>query len=564
MSLGSGEVFAGYTIVRLLGSGGMGEVYLARHPRLPRSDALKVLRANVSSDNTYRQRFIREADSVAALEHPNIVTVHDRGETGGKLWIAMQYVDGVNAAQYLRRHPRGMSADEVAQAVTAVAQALDYAHDHGVLHRDVKPANILLAEPDCDGVRRIYLADFGIARPVDDPSGLTATNFTLGTVAFAAPEQLMGADLDGRADQYALAATAYNLLTGAAVFPDSNPIAVISRHLTDAPPPPSSIDPKLAAFDAVFSRALAKNPHDRFARCRDFAREFVQAAAASGVGSPPAPTQDALVVAARPGVENGRTAPAGGRRRSVHRWLGVAVAALVLGIVTAVLLWQPWQAPDNPAAAASSSASPSARPPAANVAPPATKIVKVVAVNAKGQPINGFQEVPPVTDLTLGSCSTSTTSLDAGVFSCSPLAAMADTCWPAPQYSMLCLEASDLWNKILRRYSVGTPPSQTTPGHEPRPLGLLLDDGTRCTLSEARKFYPRRDDGSYPAYDCGGAGAVLTGPNTDEPTIDRAQPLWTVRIGQVGPPCGIAPYGVCPNFPDPQTHTVTTAWFAGT
>ena len=149
MPLASGAAFAGYTIVRLLGSGGMGEVYLAQHPRLPRQDALKILRTDVSADEDYRQRFIREADLAAKLWHPNIVRVHDRGEFNGQLWIAMDFVDGTDAASLLRdRYPVGMPADEVATIIAAIASALDYAHQHDLLHRDVKPANILLSNPE--------------------------------------------------------------------------------------------------------------------------------------------------------------------------------------------------------------------------------------------------------------------------------------------------------------------------------------------------------------------------------------------------------------------------------
>jgi serine/threonine-protein kinase len=220
MPLADGATFAGYTIVRLLGSGGMGEVYLAQHPRLPRRDALKVLPVSVSADNEYRQRFNREADIAAALWHPHIVGVHDRGEFDGQIWISMDYVDGTDAGRMLReRYPDGMPRAEVVATVTAVAQALDYAHERDLLHRDVKPANILLAYPE-SGDQRILLADFGIARWVNDISGLTATNMTVGTVSYAAPEQLMGAQLDGRADQYGLAATAFHLLTGAPPFSD--------------------------------------------------------------------------------------------------------------------------------------------------------------------------------------------------------------------------------------------------------------------------------------------------------------------------------------------------------
>jgi serine/threonine-protein kinase len=179
-----GTIFAGYTIVRRLGSGGMGEVYLARHPRLPRQDALKVLRSEVSADGEYRERFNREADIAATLWHPHIVGVHDRGEFNRQLWISMDYVEGTDAGRLLReRYPDGMPTAEVAEIITAVADALDYAHQRNLLHRDVKPANVLVARGD----QRILLADFGIARWADDTSGLTATNMTVGTVSYAAP-----------------------------------------------------------------------------------------------------------------------------------------------------------------------------------------------------------------------------------------------------------------------------------------------------------------------------------------------------------------------------------------
>ncbi|MGO8937239.1 MAG: serine/threonine-protein kinase [Mycobacterium sp.] len=273
MPLANGAVFAGYTIVRSLGSGAMGEVYLAEHPRLPRADALKVLPESMTADSQYRERFNREADLAAGLFHPHIVSVHDRGEFNGRLWISMDYVEGTDVAQLMRdRYPAGMPTDEALTIVTAVAGALDYAHHRGLVHRDVKPSNILLTRPDDEGERRILLADFGIARPLADVSGLTATNVTLGTVAYAAPEQLLGKDIDGRADQYALAATAFHLLTGAPPYRGTNAVLVISQHLTAIPPKLSDRRPDLARLDDAMSTALAKDPSDRFARCREFAR----------------------------------------------------------------------------------------------------------------------------------------------------------------------------------------------------------------------------------------------------------------------------------------------------
>jgi serine/threonine-protein kinase len=271
MPLNNGDVFAGYTIVRRLGSGGMGEVYLAQHPRLPRRDALKVLPASLTADDEYRQRLSREADIAAELWHPHIVGVHDRGEFEGQLWLSMDYVEGTDAAQLLRsRYPSGLPKALAFEIISAVADALDYAHQRGLLHRDIKPANILLGEAEAKG-RRIMLADFGIARQVGDISGLTATNMVMGTTAYAAPEQLMGKDIDGRADQYALGCTAFHLLTGAAPYDNSNAAVVISQHLSAPPPLIGERRPDLADLNAVIAKVLAKDPTTRFSSCSDFA-----------------------------------------------------------------------------------------------------------------------------------------------------------------------------------------------------------------------------------------------------------------------------------------------------
>lgn len=338
--LNPGAVFAGYTIVRMLGSGGMGEVYLVEHPRLPRREALKVLGCDLSADDSYRLRFIREADLAAALWHPNIVRVNDRGEFHGRLWISMDYVDGTDAATLLRnRYPAGMPADRVAAIVRAIASALDYAHQHhDVMHRDVSPGNILLARPE-DGEQRILLGDFGIARNIGDTtSGLTATNMTIGTFPYAAPEQLMDDPVDHRADQYALAATAYHLLTGSPLFPHDNPAVVISRHLNAPPPPVAEIHPALASLDPALATALAKDPADRYARCSDFARAFEQALR-PGRPANAASTMPRPVAARRPTSAAPPPAPRGTdkqRRRNLRRIVAAAASTVTaLAIVGA-------------------------------------------------------------------------------------------------------------------------------------------------------------------------------------------------------------------------------------
>jgi serine/threonine protein kinase len=332
--LEAGEVFAGYTVVRRLGAGGMGEVYLAQHPRLPRRDALKILPNDLTANLEFRQRFNREAELAASLYHEHIVGIHDRGEFDGQLWISMDYVEGTDAAQLLRsQYPTGMPVADVVEIVSAVADALDYAHSRGLLHRDVKPANILLGEGKPR--RRILLGDFGIARELGEISGLTATNMLVGTTAYCAPEQLRGADLDARADQYALGCTAFNLLSGYAPFHHSNPAVVISGHLSAPPPLLSERRPELAELDAVIGKALAKTPDERYATCADFASALAGrpvAAAADPAGPTEviaAPTEVAEITAA-PGVASPTSPNArGGKRRMATPIAGIIAVVLV-------------------------------------------------------------------------------------------------------------------------------------------------------------------------------------------------------------------------------------------
>jgi serine/threonine-protein kinase len=342
MPLADGQEIAGYTIVRSLGAGGMGEVYLAQHPRLPRYDALKVLSTTVCADSEYRERFNREADIAATLWHQHIVEVHDRGDVDGQLWISMDYVEGTDAHRLLTEsYPDGMPPDDVVRIVAAVADALDYAHDRGLLHRDVKPANILLANPGTAN-ERIMLADFGIARRIGDTSNLTGTNMTVGTVAYAAPEQLMGEGIDGRADQYALAATAFQLLTGTPPFQHTNPAVVISQHLTGDPPAIGTRRPELSDLGPAFSKALAKSPHDRYAKCLDFARALAHRTEATisgsglkwgGPGTGDIPQSEPTMSAQLPA---GRSRPRHSQSQTTSRprWV-LPTAAAVIAIVLA-------------------------------------------------------------------------------------------------------------------------------------------------------------------------------------------------------------------------------------
>nr|WP_082947167.1 serine/threonine-protein kinase [Mycolicibacter sinensis] len=574
MPLAPGSTFAGYAVVRLLGSGGMGEVYLVEHPRLPRHDALKVLPADISSDPEYRERFSREADLAAGLWHPNIVGVRDRGEHEGQLWITMEYVPGINAGDLLQqRYAAGMPIAEVRKIVGAIGRALDYAHDMGLLHRDVKPANIMISEPD-GREQRVMLADFGIARTMGEISGLTATNMTVGTVAYAAPEQLMGEHLDGRADQYALAATAYHLLTGSRLFPDTNPAVVIARHLNAPPPLVGSSRPELAAVSHVLATALAKSPEGRYDRCSEFSAEFQ--ASESSADTVQATTSVATSV------------PRSKQRSLPRKWRALAGVVLVAAILSVIglLIFQASknqstsaQAPtiDTPVAAPVSqpmlASSPTASITTSAVPehPAATQLAMVVAVNEAGERVNGFQEEPPDSTNTVSYCSTQPSpGITHGVYDCSPNAADAHVCWPASAGTMLCLVNEDPWKKMLRRYTIdidrqygpSNPLTTYDSGFEPWPIALTLDDGTRCGRG-ARRRYPSRDDGYFPAFDCGPAGAVLALAEGQDNGVDRSSPSWTVAVGFVGDACGPLLDRVCSHFPPPKVHTVATAFFPG-
>ncbi len=362
MPLANGTKIAGYQVLRLLGSGGMGEVYLAQHPRLPRQDALKVLRADISADPDFLERFNREADLVSKLWHPHIVGIHDRGKHRGRLWISMDFVDGTDVSHMLQEdYPVGMPASDAIEIIKAVAGALDYAHGRGLLHRDVKPANILVADIE-HGERRILLGDFGVARDLADNTsgGLTATNMTVGTAAYAAPEQLMGLDVDGRTDQYSLAATAYHLLAGAPPFQHSNPAVVIGQHLNATPPALATSDPELARLDAALSRAMAKDPDDRFATCIDFARalEESEGSGAASVQQPVSTLNDVetklrpAVAPPVPAVEQPGTSesapPLQQSSDNSRKRISFAIAAAAILIAVGLVAYFALQASDKP------------------------------------------------------------------------------------------------------------------------------------------------------------------------------------------------------------------------
>lgn len=267
-SLVVGSIVAGYRLLEQIGAGGMAEVFRASDERLGRQVALKVLAARLAADTAFRARFIRESRAAAAVDHPNIVPIYDAGDAGGSLFIAMRYVPGGDARSLLREG--ALSAERALTIISPVASALDAAHAHDLIHRDVKPGNMLIdvreGRPD-----HVYLTDFGISRELL-ANHLTTTGQFVGTLDYIAPEQIEGRIIDGRADQYSLACTAYELLTGAPPFRRDLGLALINAHLTEPPPRVTDARPDLtAAADAVFARGLAKNFEERYASCQEFA-----------------------------------------------------------------------------------------------------------------------------------------------------------------------------------------------------------------------------------------------------------------------------------------------------
>ncbi|MFF7475223.1 protein kinase [Streptomyces sp. NPDC008092] len=266
-----GREVAGYRIEGRLGRGGMAVVYRARDLRLDRTVALKLLAPELARDDTFRRRFTHESRAAAAIDHPHIVPVFEAGETDGVLYIAMRYVDGRDLRHLLDRE--GPLAFPVAVRIAAqVASALDAAHDHGLVHRDVKPGNILVARgTDSDHPEHVYLTDFGLTKKSLSLTGFTSVGQFVGTLDYVAPEQIVGRPVDGRCDQYGLACVVHETLTGRPPFVREDDTAVLWAHRNEEPPAVTASRPDLdRAVDTVFAKALAKAPDDRYPTCLAF------------------------------------------------------------------------------------------------------------------------------------------------------------------------------------------------------------------------------------------------------------------------------------------------------
>ncbi len=262
-----GSEIAGFRLEQLLGRGGMGAVYRAEDVRLGRKVALKLLVPELAENERFRERFLRESQTAASLDHPHIVPIYAAGEADGQLYLAMRYVEGADLRQLIAREAP-LEPERVLRIAEQVGDALDAAHERGLIHRDVKPANVLVDERS--GRAHCYLTDFGLTKQTSSISGLTGTGELVGTVEYVSPEQIRGEPVDGRADLYSLGCVLYECLTAERPFARESEVATLWAHVHDAPPPLRGLGGEI---DQVMAKALAKAPADRYRTCGELVRE---------------------------------------------------------------------------------------------------------------------------------------------------------------------------------------------------------------------------------------------------------------------------------------------------
>jgi serine/threonine-protein kinase len=284
-----------YRILRKLGSGGMANVYLAEDEELGRRVAIKILNDRHASDDSFVERFRREAKNAAGLSHPNIVSVYDRGEAEGTYYIAMEYLEGRSLKdRIIAEGP--LPIDQAVEVTRQVLRAVGFAHRRGIVHRDIKPHNVLLAQDGAtgDGESRFKVTDFGISRTA--ASQMTEAGSIVGTAQYLSPEQARGAAVDQRSDIYSVGILLYELLTGKLPFTGETPLEIAMKHLSEVPRAPSAVRPDVPAdLDMIVLRALAKDPEDRFQSAEEMERELARVEAGSGVTSETAEAATAVL-----------------------------------------------------------------------------------------------------------------------------------------------------------------------------------------------------------------------------------------------------------------------------
>ena len=342
--LGADSRVGDYVIEAEIGRGGMGVVYRARQARLERAVALKVIAPNLAHDPTFRGRFDRESRLAASIEHPNAVPVYEAGEADGVVFIAMRLIEGTDLRALLRKES-WLEAERAATLIDQVAGALDAAHGRGLVHRDVKPGNVLIG--NAGGREWAYLTDFGLTKRLAGATELTESGKWMGTADYASPEQIQGKELDARSDVYSLGCVLYEALTGRIPFEREEPVAKLYAHVNDPPPTVSEVLPEPApSLDAVIARALAKKPSDRFPSAGDLGRA---ALAASRGDQATVPERSVARGEAAPESQTGMraalTRPIAGLTTRIGRdaeerpgWV-LPVASLATLVLLAVIVW---------------------------------------------------------------------------------------------------------------------------------------------------------------------------------------------------------------------------------
>ncbi len=373
-----GTPFGHYQLLELLGRGGMGEVYRARDTKTNRIVALKLLPPHLAQDEAFQKRFRRESQAAAGVNDPHVVPIHGFGEIDGRLYLDMRLIDGLNLGAILAERDRPLGPELAAVVVEQVASALDAAHEQGLVHRDVKPSNILISHREF-----VYLIDFGLARTTSEEGQTTAGN-TLGTLAYMAPERFHGGQSDPRSDIYALTCVFYECLTGKRPYPNDSLEQQIAGHMVSPPPRPSDADSSLAAFDDVIAKGMAKDPEYRYQ------------------------TGAALAAAVRMAVDGRQVGPRrGSGRHSAHRRssspptgisrraLMASGAALLLAAAGALGVWQLRARRDDAARPGNSGPAAASLPgaggtPATLAAVPSIAATVPAAVRESGRLVVGF------------------------------------------------------------------------------------------------------------------------------------------------------------------------------
>ncbi len=589
--LGPGTLLRDYRIESELGRGGQGVVYLAEHVHLRRRVALKVLPPELAADSDFRERFLREARIAAALEHPNILPIYDASEADGVLFLAMRLVQGEDLGIVLQRDG-AIDPVRALGVLAKVAGALDEAHSKGLVHRDVKPSNILLEAPD-----RVFLSDFGLGKVFGDSTGqpgqpssapgisgesraLTRAGYFVGTPHYAAPEQIQGGPIGPWTDEYALAAVLFESVTGRVPFPRDVETATLVAHVTERVPAPSSLRPNLpSALDRVITSGMAKRPEERYRTCSDLvvaARSAVAGGATIAAPAPAIPAGSGVFSSSgtsapgfstsgvsapgvtpppAPPIRFGGGRPPSGPRRRFGPWMIGAAAGVAVAIVAGIVflaggspsprpspslsgLPTPTVGPTTASTTAPTTAPPTSGPKPTTGPPPLTETTAT-----RVEPFDGAGNIQPPftqTEEHRGTCFTGSlvnNRPDAWRCFANGNSQIFDPCFenfPGNATRVGCLANPNDHGVVLINLTQPLDPAGANPGGGPPGdwAVVLADDGTTCLRFGGAS--DQKIGGKPVEFFCQDGRAIGGG-------IDRKQALWRALVGELKPKKGQPP-----------------------